>query len=177
MAALVTADIFDSLSSFFDSPIWSVLKVLLVVFIVLMWLALGIWVYRDAGRRNAAPGYPRLMAAIGLLIPYFGPLLYMAVRPAETISEQRDRQLETRSLEREAAMQCPDCGFPTEHRYLACPSCMRKLKHPCDHCGEPINPQWSVCPYCEKVPTGAGFDRMSDTHTDMPTITAEPTAP
>ena len=90
----MTADIFDSLSSFFDSPIWSVLKVLLVVFIVLMWLALGIWVYRDAGRRNAAPGYPRLMAAIGLLIPYFGPLLYMAVRPAETISEQRDRQLE-----------------------------------------------------------------------------------
>ncbi len=164
----MTADVFESLSSFFDSPIWGALKILIVVFIILMWLALGIWVYRDARRRNAAPGYPPLMAAVGVLIPFFGPLLYMAVRPGETLSEQRDRQLETRSLEREGAMQCPDCGFATESRYLACPSCMRKLKDPCAHCGEPIDPRWSVCPFCEKVPAHT-LGRITDARADMPT--------
>ncbi len=169
----MTADVFESLSSFFDSPVWTVLKVLLVVFIILMWLALGVWVFRDARRRNAAPGYPRLMAAVALVIPFFGPLLYLAVRPGETLSEQRDRQLETLSLEREARMQCPDCGFPTERRYLACPSCMRKLKDPCAHCGEAIDPRWSVCPYCEKVPVGA-FGRGPEAASELPTITPGP---
>ena len=73
MAALVTADVFQSLSNFFDSPLWGVLKILIVVFIILMWLALAIWVYRDARRRNTAPGYPPLMALVGLLIPFLGP--------------------------------------------------------------------------------------------------------
>lgn len=170
----MTADVFESLSSFFDSPVWTVLKVLIAAFIILMWLALGVWVFRDAQRRNAAPGYPRLMTGIGVIIPFFGPLLYLAVRPGETLSEQRDRQLETLSLEREARLQCPDCGFPTEPRYLACPACMRKLKHPCTHCGEPIDPRWSVCPYCEKAPAGT-FGRPAEPSaqlaTELPTIT------
>jgi uncharacterized OB-fold protein len=117
------------------------------------------------------------MAALGILIPFFGPLLYVAVRPAETISEQRDRQLETRRLEREAVMQCPDCGYVTEPRYLACPSCMRKLKDPCAHCGEALDPQWAVCPFCEKVPANSlqGLTPMrEDPHADMPTIAPEP---
>jgi hypothetical protein len=185
VAAQVTADVFESLSNFFDSPIWSVLQVLIALFIILMWLALGVWVYRDARRRNAAPGYPRLMAAIGVIIPFFGPLLYMAVRPGETLSEQRDRQLETRSLEREAALECPDCGYPTEARYLACPSCMRKLKDPCAHCGEALDPRWAVCPFCEKVPAGtlnrvtgtpvgARADMPTELSADMPKIRPEP---
>lgn len=174
MAILSTANVFESLSDFFDSPIWSALRIMIIVFLVLMWLALSIWVFRDARRRNAAPGYPRLMGAIGFLIPYFGPLLYVAVRPAETISEQRDRQLETRSLEREGLMQCPDCGYPTETRYLACPSCMRKLKDPCAYCGEPIDPQWAVCPFCEKVPARAPDSVPDDAASEMPTITPEP---
>ena len=173
VATLVTADVFESLSNFFDSPVWTVLKVLMVVFIILMWLALGVWVFRDARRRNAAPGYPSLMAAVGVVIPFFGPLLYLAVRPGETLGEQRDRQLETLSLEREARMQCPDCAFPTKPRYLACPSCMRKLKDPCAHCGEPIDPRWSVCPYCEKVPSGTlGMGTL--TGSELPTITPGP---
>ena len=174
-AALIAADIFDSLSNFFDSPLWKVLSVLIVIFIVLMWLALGAWVYRDARRRNPAPGYPRLMAAIALIIPYLGALLYVAVRPAETIEEQHERQMETASLERQALLQCPDCGYPIENRYLACPSCMRKLKDPCSHCGEPIDPRWSVCPFCEKVPANALPPRVAQETRDIPAISSEHT--
>lgn len=170
---LITADVFDSLSSFFDSPIWTLLSALIGVFVVLMWLFLGFWVYRDARRRKTAPGYPRLMAAIALIIPFFGALLYLAVRPPETLEEQRERQLETAVLQREAFLACPDCGHPTESRYLACPSCMRKLKEPCEQCGEPIDPRWSICPFCEKVPATA-IPRMSDEPMEIPEITQEP---
>lgn len=173
VAALVTADVFDSLSNFFDSPIWSVLRVMLVVFLILMWLALVIWVYKDARRRNDAPGYPGLMAAIAFLIPYFGPLLYIAVRPSETVEEQRERQLEVIGLERQAVLRCPDCGYPTEPNYLACPSCMRKLKDPCNHCGEPVDPRWSLCPFCEKVPDVSLTGGVQAT-SDLPAITGEP---
>jgi hypothetical protein len=139
-----------------------------------MWLALGVWTYRDARRRKTAPGYPRLMCAIALIIPYLGALLYIAVRPAETLDEQRDRNLETAHLERQAAMQCPDCGYPTESAYLACPACMRKLKDPCSHCGQPIDPRWAVCPFCEKVPANA-LPRVSGEPHDIPAITTEHT--
>ncbi len=165
VATLVKADVFDSLSSFFDSPIWSVLRVMLIIFLVLMWLALVVWVYNDARRRNAAPGYPPLMATIAFLIPYFGPLLYIAVRNAETTEEQRERQLEVIALERQAVLRCPDCGYPTETAYLACPSCMRKLKDPCNHCGQPVDPRWALCPFCEKVPDvglGGGLPATGD---------------
>lgn len=175
MAALITADVFDSLSSFFDSPLWSVLKVLIGVFIVLMWLALGVWVYRDARRRNAAPGYPKIMAVVALLIPFLGALLYIAVRPAETLDEQRDRSLETMALQRQAILACPDCGHPTELAYLACPSCMRKLKEPCAQCNQPIDPRWSICPFCETVPAGALTRGSSHDTMNLPAITQEPT--
>jgi hypothetical protein len=149
---LIAADVFDSLSRFFDSPLWTVLRVLIIIFLILMWLALGVWVYKDARRRNSAPGYPKAMAAMAILIPYFGPLLYIAVRPSETAQEQRDRRLETEVLERQSILSCPDCHFPTEPSYLACPSCARKLKDPCNHCGQPVDPRWALCPFCEKVP-------------------------
>lgn len=150
---LVTANVFDTLSSFFDSPVWTVMRVMLIVFLVLMWLALALWVYKDARRRNEAPGYPRLMALIALAIPYFGPLLYIAVRPAETLDEQKDRELETLALMREASLRCPDCGHPTEPGYMSCPSCRRKLKDPCGTCGKPVDPRWSTCPWCEATLT------------------------
>lgn len=149
VTTLVAANVFESLSNFFDSPIWSVLKILLIVFLVAMWVALAIWVFKDARRRNSAPGYPRLMAAIALVIPFFGPLLYIAVRPSETLDERKDRELETLALTREAALRCNDCGYPTEPGYLMCPSCQRKLKEPCRHCGKPVDPRWTGCPWCE----------------------------
>jgi hypothetical protein len=170
---LVAADVFDSLSNFFDSPVWTVLRILLIVFVILMWLALGVWVFRDARRRNNAPGYPRLMAAIALIIPFLGPLLYIAIRPAETLAEQRERQLEAIGLEWQGGMRCPDCGYPADPRWLACPSCMRKLKSPCTSCGEPIDPRWSICPFCETVPPGA-LARPADQTLDFPAITQEP---
>ena len=179
VAPLITADVFESLSNFFDSPIWTALKVVLITFLILMWLSLVVWVYKDARRRKTAPGYPRLMAAVALLIPFFGPLLYIAVRPAETSVEQHERMLETIALERQAVQRCPDCGYPTEARYLACPSCMRKLKEPCSHCHEPIDPRWSICPFCEKVPAGA-LGALADSEEDVDgseyptTITQEP---
>lgn len=164
---LATANVFDSLSSFFDSPVWSFIKYMLYAFLVLMWLALTVWVYNDARRRNNAPGYPRLMAAIALLIPFFGPLLYIAVRPSETLDEQKDRELETLALTREAALRCGDCGFPTEPGYLICPSCQRKLKEPCPRCSRPIDPRWTACPWCEHqvtnplLRTDFGADRQA----------------
>jgi hypothetical protein len=168
------ANVFESLSAFFDSPIWSFIRVMLVVFLVLMWLALAIWVYKDARRRNTAPGYPRIMALIALLIPYFGPLLYIAVRPSETIDEMKDRELETLALTREAALRCGDCGFPTEPGYLMCPSCQRRLKEPCPKCARPIDPRWTGCPWCEHqisapVLRGDGIRRSQQATIEPPT--------
>lgn len=179
MTTLVAAaNVFESLSSFFDSPIWSFIKYMLVIFLVLMWLALVVWVFKDARRRNTAPGYPRLMAAIALLIPYFGPLLYIAVRPSETVDEQSDRELETLALQREAALRCGDCGFPTEPGYLICPACHRKLKEPCHTCARPVDPRWSACPWCEaslgNPALHAGFGQDTARQDAIPSNTPTP---
>lgn len=153
MTTLVSANVFDSLSKFFDSPWWAVLRVMLIVFLVLMWLGLVVWVFNDARRRRQAPGFPWLMGLLALAIPFLGALIYLAVRPSETLQEQRDRELETLALTREASLRCPDCGFAIDPTYMLCPSCMRKLKEPCDSCARPVDPRWTVCPWCANTMT------------------------
>lgn len=126
---------------------------MLIIFIILMWIGLCIWVFNDARRRRRAPGFPVLMAAIALVIPFLGALIYVTIRPAETLQEQRDRELETLALTREASLRCPECGFAIDPTYMLCPSCMRKLKEPCESCARPVDPRWTVCPWCEQTMT------------------------
>ena len=94
-----SSDPFASISSFFDSGLWSFITVMLQVFVVLLWLALAYWTYQDARRRIQTPGIVAACVALSVLIPFLGSIIYLIVRPPEYLDEARERELELLALE------------------------------------------------------------------------------
>ena len=95
-----SSDPFESISSFFDSGLWSLITVLLRIFVVLLWVALAYWTYQDARRRIQSPGLVAACVALSVLIPFLGSIIYLIVRPPEYLDEARERELELLALER-----------------------------------------------------------------------------
>lgn len=94
-----SSDPFDSISSFFDSTLWSLITVLLRIFVVLLWVALAYWTYQDARRRIQSPGLVAGCVALSVVIPFLGSIIYLIIRPPEYLDEARERELELLALE------------------------------------------------------------------------------
>jgi hypothetical protein len=123
---------------------------LAIVFAVVFWLGLAFWVRRDA-RRRSSDGFLVFMAGALGLVPYLGPIVYLLLRPGETLAEAHSRRVELQALEqqlRRARPSCPLCSSPVEADYLACPVCTTRVRQPCAKCNAPLEPLWQMCPYC-----------------------------
>ena len=110
---------------------------------VALWGGMGIWVFRDILAQALA-------TLLVMILPVIGFIVYLMLRPRETLAETYER-----SLEQEALLQaieepevCPGCGQRVRGEYLFCPSCHTKLKRACPACNQPIHLRWSLCPYC-----------------------------
>jgi RNA polymerase subunit RPABC4/transcription elongation factor Spt4 len=126
---------------------------LCLVFLVVFWLAIIFWTWRDARRRGAMSWFWAVVVALFFpLFPLPGWVVYMVVRPPEYEEDARERELEIRSREAELARDssaCPSCLKPVDPDYLICPYCMKKLKKECGNCGRALKMSWAVCPYCK----------------------------
>lgn len=139
-------------ASFFNSGTWHAVRDLVVVFVVLFWLSLGYWTYKDARRRLEDPLLVFLAALVGLVPPFVGPFVYMLFRPPEFLEDVRERELEIRAIEERIGagdLRCPVCHAEVDAGFLVCPVCTTKLRHACASCGAPVEPIWQICPYCE----------------------------
>ena len=87
-------DPFESVSNFFDSGWWTAILLMLQVFVVLLWLALAWWTYQDSRRRFESPAAVAGCVALSVLLPFFGSIIYLIVRPPEYLDEARERELE-----------------------------------------------------------------------------------
>jgi len=129
-------------------------------YVVLVWLATAFWTFQDLRRRHPDPALPYL-AAGGVVVasPLLFPLalvVYRIVRPAETLAERRELDLNDRLdlLEAELRTTCPACGRLTQDDWLACPGCRTRLAHRCAACGRTMGLDWALCGWC-----GAEFGR------------------
>jgi hypothetical protein len=132
---------------------------------IALWGGMGIWVFRDIRARSRDILAQFLATLLVLVLPIIGFMVYLMLRPRETLADAYER-----SLEQEALLQaieepeiCPGCGQRVRVEYLFCPSCHTKLKRACPVCSRPIHLRWALCPYCgssvtpqvvEPVPTG-----------------------
>lgn len=151
-------------SPFSSSSGHTILELFLVVLVV-FWLALGFWAYRDAKRRIEEPLFIWLATGVALFPPFIGPFVYMLFRPPEFIDDRRERELETRAIKARldaVDIGCPVCHADVDPSFLVCPVCTTKLKQACTNCKAPLEPMWQVCPYCE-------------TPMQMPAVGAPPT--
>ncbi len=123
-----------------------VLAVLLLVF----WLVLIGWVWIDSGERTSsiALRITYLILVIVLTIP--GLIIYLIVRPSETIEQIYWADLERRYLKYETSElgACTKCGHQLLPGYVYCTNCGNEIRKKCPGCGVLINKGSKFCPYC-----------------------------
>ncbi len=128
---------------------------------------MAIWTFRDIRSRSRDILAHILATLLVLILPIIGFIVYLMLRPHETLADAYER-----SLEQEALLQaieepeiCPGCGQRVRGDYLYCPACHTRLKRACPGCNQPLSLSWSMCPYCgtsvtpqvlEPVPTSTG---------------------
>ena len=139
-------------SSILDSiqPLITLVVFFLVAFVIIFWVALVYWTWRDVRSRTQDS---ILQIAATILVAVFnlgGLFIYLIVRPRQTLAELYERQLEEESLlaEMTERQTCPTCHYRVEHDFQACPSCGTKLRRPCPRCEHLLELKWNVCPYC-----------------------------
>jgi len=113
-------------------------------------VGMAIWAFRDIRSRSRDILAQLLATLLVLVLPGIGLIVYLMLRPQETLAEAYER-----SLEQEALLQaieepevCPGCGQRSRGEYIYCPACHTQLKRACPNCGKPLHLRWSICPYC-----------------------------
>ncbi|MGC8838852.1 MAG: zinc ribbon domain-containing protein [Anaerolineae bacterium] len=119
-------------------------------FLAAFHISLVIWTFRDIRSRSRDAFAHILAAALVLFFSLPGLLLYLILRPRETLAEQYERALEEEALlqDIEERLVCPGCQRKVEPDFMVCPACHTQLKVRCRHCGRLLHPKWTLCPYC-----------------------------
>lgn len=100
----------------------------LMIVVIMIPVLVGVYVYRDAKRRemNAV-----LWTLIAIIAPsLIGFIIYLLVRGNYS------------------NLRCPQCNTPVNDQYVVCPGCGAKLRPTCPNCSTPTEPGWKVCPHC-----------------------------
>jgi RNA polymerase subunit RPABC4/transcription elongation factor Spt4 len=114
------------------------------------------------------------------MVVVFGPLgllLYLLLRPRETLAEVYERSLEEEALlqDLEERVVCPGCRRKIEEDWQVCPDCHTILKKTCLNCGHLLHLRWNICPHCAAPAADAtGHDDHRHEVTEEPAEIAEP---
>lgn len=111
---------------------------------------IAIWTFRDIRARSRDVLAQILATLMVLMLPGVGLVVYLMLRPRETLDEAYEHSLEQEALLQaiEEPEECPGCGQRVEMTFLYCPDCHTRLKKACSECNKPLRLHWSICPYC-----------------------------
>lgn len=121
-----------------------------IALIIAIWLGMTFWTYRDIRTRSRDSMTRTLATGTVAILTIPGFILYLFLRPKETLAEAYERSLEEEALlqEIEEKPTCPGCGQRTESSWQLCPNCHTRLKKPCINCGQLLELPWKICPHC-----------------------------
>lgn len=136
-----------------EASIARALQVLLALsgaYLAALWVVLIVWTYRDIESRSRSvvtQAFSTMLAAF-FFVP--GVLLYMMLRPKETLDLTFQRSLEEEYLlqDIESNAVCHSCHKPIDEDYVVCPHCHTQLQEACVNCGRGFDVRWGLCPFC-----------------------------
>ncbi|MGZ4400461.1 MAG: double zinc ribbon domain-containing protein [Gaiellaceae bacterium] len=119
------------------------------------WALSLVWVVLDVHRRCRSVWAQLVAALAALVLPGFGLLVYLFLRPRSTLEQRYAHSLWVELAERSReGERCPTCATEVERDFVACPVCATSLRPRCAHCEAALEPAWLLCPYCESPPSG-----------------------
>jgi len=173
-------------NDFITNPLVQTAGTLIVIYVVLLWLGTAYWAFRHMQARSENPILPYFASALIIffmpLLFLFAVVLYLIVRPRESLAEVYERSLAEESLlaEVEKNELCPVCRDRVNADWLVCPNCRTRLHRVCPSCSRLADPEWSLCAYCghefERAavrPVAGALDRGAARTADRPDLTAE----
>ena len=115
-----------------------------------LWLSVIIWAVRDMRLRSRDPFAQLLAGLVVTLLPFVGLIIYLILRPPETLTEAYERALEEEALlqEIEERPACPGCSRTIHPDWILCPHCHTRLRKKCRDCDSLLALQWNLCPFC-----------------------------
>ncbi len=121
-----------------------------IAYLLALWFALAVWAYRDIGARSQSVVTQVVGTLLVVLFSIPGALLYLLLRPKETLDDAYQRSLEEEYLlqDLEDLPVCHACQRSVEEEFVLCPHCQTALKEGCPACARLISIKWSICPYC-----------------------------
>lgn len=139
-------DFFEGLSNIDFNFVWTLFGIALGAF----WIVVLYWVWLDSGERTTKKSVRIAYLILVALLFVVGLIIYMLIRPNQTIQEIYWADLERRYLKYETAElgDCPKCGTQLFPGFTYCPNCRYTLKVKCTQCGVEIDKQYRYCPSC-----------------------------
>lgn len=115
-----------------------------------LWFALIVWAFRDIESRSRSVVAQIFSTLLVVLFFIPGALIYLLLRPRETLDEAFGRALEEEYLlqDLEDLSLCPTCHHPVRDDFVVCPHCYTELRHTCPSCERLIDVNWAICAYC-----------------------------
>ena len=88
----------NAILEFISTPSFKSLQSAVIIYLGLMWLAVIIWVTRDAINRSNSLIFQVLAILLNIIFPILGILLYLIIRPGKTTLERYYEELEHRLI-------------------------------------------------------------------------------
>ena len=89
---------FNDIIEFLSTPSFKSMQLIIVIYFGLLWLAIIIWVTRDAISRSKSRIFQVFAILLNIIFPVLGILLYLIIRPSKTSLERYYEELEHRLI-------------------------------------------------------------------------------
>lgn len=129
---------------------FNIFGTLLFLILGIFWFVLVGWVWIDSGERTSNRKARIVYMLLVLILNIPGLIIYLIVRPSETIEQIYWADLERRYLKYETAElgDCPECGSQLFPGYHFCANCGCDIKKKCPSCGVMISKAAKYCAHC-----------------------------
>jgi hypothetical protein len=120
-------------------------------YFLLLWLGVVLWTLRDIRARTNDTTFQAVATILVAVFFLPGWLLYLVIRPGETLADRYDRRIEEEAFAREIDRRqaCPTCARTVSDDFIICPHCRTTLRVGCGACGRLLASGWVACPFCE----------------------------
>lgn len=133
----------------FDSSTFSIVLLGALVYVAALWIALIVWTTRDVINRSNSLIFQVFIISLNIFFPLFGLIIYLIIRPTETLLQKYCQDLEYRTyIDSMDRCLCDFCNASIDKDYLFCPECDKQVKKKCSKCHKPFMTEWDLCPYC-----------------------------